>query len=399
MVYIVRLSRIIAFAGLLSSASAWAADPIKIGFVCPFSGGSKDFGMSARIGAELAVEEINAAGGYLGQPLQLVLKDDEGKPDNAQRIADELINKDKAAFTIGFCNTGVAVKAIDAFQNAKHLLMVPVSTGTALTSKFPAADSYIFRMSARDAIQAPFIMDEIRKRKLSRVAIFADKTGYGEGGLKDVTAALAKDGIEPVHVARFDLGVKSLVDEMRAARAADAQIIVSYTVGPENAVVVKSRAEAGVNTPLIGSWPMSFRTVFDGAGNASNGVMMVQTVIEDSGNARRNAFILALNRKMQGKPTGSLMAAAQSYDAVLLMVHAMFQTKGDLSSAALKGALEDLKRPYYGVVAVHEKPFSAESKDAFSSSMIWLGKWNNGRIDFAYPEDAKRSAIARKKFD
>jgi branched-chain amino acid transport system substrate-binding protein len=379
------------------TGQAFAADPVKIGFICPFSGGSSDFGNSARIGAELAVAEINAAGGYLGRPLQLVLKDDEAKPDNAPRIADELINKDKVAFTIGFCNTGVAVRAIDTFQSAKHLLVVPVSTGTALTSKFAAKDSYIFRMSARDAIQAPFIVQDLRRRGLSKISIFADKTGYGEGGFKDVTAALAKDGIEPVHVARFDLGVKDLTAEMRAAREAGAQAIVSYTVGPENAVVVKSRAQAGVTAPLFGSWPMSFRTVLDGAGTATNGVYMVQTFIEDSGNSRRNSFILALNRKLAGKPVGSLMAAAQSYDAVLLMLNVMFQTQGDLSAAALKKALEDLKKPYYGVVAVHEKPFSADSKDAFSSSMIWMGRWNNGRIDFAYADDAKRSAIARKK--
>jgi branched-chain amino acid transport system substrate-binding protein len=277
--------------------------------------------------------------------------------------------------------------------------VVPVSTGTVLTSKFPAKDSYIFRMSARDAIQAPFIVQDLRRRGFTKIAIFADKTGYGEGGFKDVSAALAKDNLQPVYVARFDLGVKDLTAEMREARDAGVQAIVSYTVGPESAVVVKSRAQAGVTAPLVGAWPMSFRTVWDGASAAANGVMMVQTFIEDSGNSRRNGFILALNRKLAGKPAGSLMAAAQSYDAVLLMFNAMFQTNGDLSPAALKGALENLKKPYYGVVAVHDKPFSSESKDAFSSSMIWLGKWNNGRIDFAYSEDAKRSAIARKKAD
>jgi branched-chain amino acid transport system substrate-binding protein len=384
---------------LMLAGTALAADPIKIGFVCPFSGGSQDFGLSARMGADLAVEEINAAGGYLGRPLQLVFKDDEAKPDNAPRIADELINKDKVAFTIGFCNTGVAAKAIDVFQSAKHLLMVPVSTGTVLTSKFPAKDSYVFRMSARDAIQAPFIVQDLRKRGFTKIAIFADKTGYGEGGFKDVSAALAKDNLQPVYVARFDLGVKDLTAEMREAKEAGVQAIVSYTVGPESAVVAKSRAQAGVTAPLVGAWPMSFRTVWEGAGAAANGVMMVQTFIEDAGNSRRNGFILALNRKLAGKPAGSLMAAAQSYDAVLLMFNAMFQTNGDLSSAALKSALENLKRTYYGVVAVHDKPFSTDSKDAFASSMIWMGKWNNGRIDFAYAEDAKRSAIARKKAD
>ncbi|MFC3147808.1 ABC transporter substrate-binding protein [Piscinibacterium candidicorallinum] len=392
---------LLALAPLLSPA-AFAQSPaqntLKIGFICPFSGGSADFGLSARQGAELAVEEVNRAGGFLGRPLELVFKDDEAKPDNAQRIAEELISKDKVVFTIGFCNTGVAMRAIDTFQNAKHVLVVPVSTGTAVTAKFPAKDSYIFRMSARDAIQAPFLVEEIvERRKLRRVAIFADKTGYGEGGFKDVSAALKERGLDPVYVARFDIGVKSLVSEMEAARDAGAQAIVSYTVGPENGVVTRSRGQAGVSIPLFGSWPMSFRTVWDTAGSAANGVFMVQTIIEDSGNSRRNSFILGLNRKLQGKPVPSLMAAAQSYDAVLFMFQVLLQAGFDTSGPNLKRTMENMKKPYLGVVATHDGPFSADDKDAFSRNMIFLGRWNNGSIDFAYPADARRSAIASKK--
>jgi branched-chain amino acid transport system substrate-binding protein len=56
--------------------------------------------------------------------------------------------------TLGFCNTGVAMKALHVFQNAQIPLIVPCATGTPITAKYPAKDSYIFRASARDAIQA-----------------------------------------------------------------------------------------------------------------------------------------------------------------------------------------------------------------------------------------------------
>ncbi len=106
------------------------------------------------------------------------------------------------------------------FQNAKSPLIVPCSTGSPLTAKYPAPESYIFRTSARDAIQAPFVVDDLVKRGWTRVAIFADTTGYGEAGLKDVEAALAAKGLKPVYVARFPLGVKDL-SERAQGRASD----------------------------------------------------------------------------------------------------------------------------------------------------------------------------------
>lgn len=374
-------------------------EPLRIGFVCPFSGGSQDFGNAARLGAELAVREINEVGGYLGTPLELVTRDDKANPDEGRKIAEELVLQKKVAFTLGYCNTGVAMKALDVYQDHQHLLLVPVATGTAITAKYPAASSTIFRLSVRDELQVPFMVDDIvRRRGLNRVAVFADKTGYGEGGLQDVVKALAEKQLAPVYVARFDLGVASLVQQMQEAKAAGANAIISYTVGPEQAVAAKARAEARVAAPLYGPWTMSFRTVYERAGAATEGVLMPQTIIQDIAHERRTSFQLRL-RKLAGagSPIGSLMAAAQSYDAVHLMLWAVFQTKGDTRGPALKHALENLERPYTGVVTTYDKPFSAGDHDAATRNMLWLGTWRGGEIQFAYPEDAKRAATIQRK--
>jgi branched-chain amino acid transport system substrate-binding protein len=381
-----------------AGAAAQTAKPLRIGFVCPFSGGSADFGNSARLGAELAAQEINEVGGYLGRPIELVERDDQAKPDVGRAIAEELVGKEKVDFTIGYCNTGVALKSIDVYQEHKHLLVVPVSTGSAVTAKYPAAESFIFRMSPRDTLQAAFLVNEIvDKRGLKKVAVFADKTGYGEGGLKDVEKFLAEKGLKPVYEARFDLGVKSLVDEVAAAKAAGAEAIIGYTVGPEQAVLVKARAQARFTGPLFGPWPMSFRTVWDSNGAAAEGVMAVQSIIQDLSNERRMSFIARLKRHAANQRVDSLMAAAQSYDAVHLMLRAVFQTKGDTSGPALKAALENLDKPYAGVVTTHERPFSVNDHDAFSMNMIWLAVWRSGELHFYYQEDAKRASVIRRK--
>jgi branched-chain amino acid transport system substrate-binding protein len=171
-------------------AMAQNAAPLRVGFICPFSGGSADFGNSARLGAELAAREINEVGGFIGRHIELVVRDDQAKPDEGRKAAEDLVLKEKVAFTVGFCNTGVALKSLDVFQDNKHLLMVPVSTGSAVTAKYPSESSYIFRMSPKDALQAGFIVNEIVvKRGITKVAVFADKTGYGEAASRTSSAS------------------------------------------------------------------------------------------------------------------------------------------------------------------------------------------------------------------
>jgi ABC-type branched-subunit amino acid transport system substrate-binding protein len=257
----------LALAALLPAlALAQLPQPVRVGFVCPFSGGSQDFGNAARLGAELAVKEINEAGGFLGRPLQLVARDDKANPDEGRKIAEEFVLQKKADFTVGYCNSGVAAKALDVYHDHQHLLMIPVATGTALTARYAPSASFVFRLSVRDSLQATAIVDEIVRRGLTRVAIFADNTGYGEGGLKDVKQRLEEKKLTPVHVARFDLGVSTLTAAMQEAKAAGANAIVSYTVGPEQAVVLQSRAEARLAAPLFGPWTLAFRSVIERAG-------------------------------------------------------------------------------------------------------------------------------------
>ncbi|MCY7305393.1 MAG: ABC transporter substrate-binding protein [Rhodoferax sp.] len=373
--------------------------PVRVGLIAPLTGGSADFGNSVRLGAELAVKEINESGGLLGRPLELVVRDDKANPDEGRKVSEDLVLKEKVDFTVGFCNTGVAMKSLDVFQDNKHLLMVPCSQGTAVTAKYPPQDSFIFRVAPPDYINARFLINEIVvRRKIRKVAIFADSTGYGEGGVKDLSAELAKNGLAPVTVTRFPLGVVSLAAEMRKARGEGAEALVVYAVGPEQAVAAKSRAEVRWKVPYFAPWPLSFRSVLEAAGpDVLEGTMMAQTVIQDAANERRSSFLLRYFRHSKETRIGSLMAAAQTYDAMLLMLFAAFQTKGEINGGTLKRALENRERPYQGVVTTYTNPFSAKDHDAFTENMVWLGTWRSGRVEFFYAEDAQRSSILRRK--
>lgn len=384
----------------MAGAVAQAADPVRVGWIGPLTGPSADFGVPMLNGAKLAVEEINAAGGYLGRPLELVIKDDTGVPDVGLALSQELI-KEKVTATIGFCNTGVALNALAVFQNAKIPLIVPCATGTPITAKYPAPESYIFRTSASDSIQAPFVVEDIVSRGWRKVAVFADTTGYGEAGLQDVVKALAAKGLKPAYVARFALGVKNLTDELKAAQATGANVIFSYTVGPESAVIARDRNALGWKVPQVGAWTLSFPNFIEGAKEASDGALMAQTFIAEPSNERRRAFLSAYSRKYAGTKISVPMAAAQAYDSVYLLTYAVLGIRNaDLSGPSVKAALENMPRVYYGVTATHQHPFTKDDKDAVSANMLVMGMVKNGAVTFAYPEDkTKNLFVQRKKSD
>jgi branched-chain amino acid transport system substrate-binding protein len=371
--------------------------PIRIGLIFPLSGGSADMGNSARVGAQVAVQEINQVGGYLGRPLELVIRDDKADPDTGLAHAKELVEKEKVTASIGYCNTGVAMKALDVFQARKSVLIVTCATGTAITAKYPPAESYIFRTSARDQLQTQFLVDEIAKRGLGKVALLVDTSGYGDAGLKDLEAALGRAGLKAAGVVRFKVGVQNLEAEMKQLRDSGADALIGWTVGPEEGVISAARAAIGWKVPQFGPWGLSHASAYAVSQGKVDGALMVQTVLPNVFLERNSAFLRNYTKLSKETPIGSMMSGAQTYDSVYLLLRAMFDSKGDLTGPGLKKALENPSGIYRGVVTTYDRAFSPTDHDAISANMLWLGTWRNQERAYFYKEDERRASIIRRK--
>jgi branched-chain amino acid transport system substrate-binding protein len=343
------------------------------------------------------VQEINSVGGYLGRPFELVIRDDQADNDTGLKHAQELVEKMKVTATVGFCNTGVAMKALDVFQKAKSVLVVPCATGTAITAKFKPAESYAFRTSPRDQLQTEFLVEEIVKRGLTKVALLVDGSGYGDAGLKDLEGALGRNNLKAVAVARFPVGVKNLEEQMTQLRASGADALIGWTVGPEEGVISAARANIGWKVAQFGPWGLSHASAFTVSGGKVDGAQMVQTVLPNVFLERNSAFLRNYTKLSKETPIGSMMSAAQTYDSVYLLLRAMFDSRGDLSGASLKKALENPSGTYRGVVSTYERAFSATDHDAISGNMLWLGTWRGTERAYYYKEDERRASIIRRK--
>lgn len=384
-------------AAMTLAQTAPASTAIRIGVIAPLSGPSADFGIPMLNGVKLAVDEINTAGGYLGRKIELLVRDDEANPDKGRQASEDLATQ-KVMATIGFCNTGVAAKSLAVFQTHKIPLIIPCATGTHLTATYPVPESYIFRTSAKDAVQANFVIDDIVKRGWTKVAVFADSTAYGESGLKDVIAALAKYKLTPVHVARFPIGVKDVTADLKAAQDAGANAVFSYSLGPESVAIAQGRKALGWKVPQVGAWPLSFPAYLDGAKDAGEDTLMAQTfIVEQRGNERRTAFLNGYMAKYNLKSVPAAIPAAQAYDSTYLVLYGLFGVKGIPDGPTLKASLENLSKIYYGAVATYDSPFSTTDKDAFTSNMLLLGQVKNGVVTHAYAADIKRNVFVQRK--
>ncbi len=378
------------------TAPAFAADPIKLGLSGPFTGGSASMGVSMRDGVRLAVEEINAKGGVLGRPIQLVERDDEAKNDVGVQVAQELINKEQVVATMGYINTGVALASQRFYQEAEIPVINNVATGTAITQQFKP-DNYIFRMSANDVIQSGMIVEEaITKRGFKRPAILADSTNYGQLGREDLERALAAKGIKPVAEEKFNIGDTDMTSQLLRAKANDADVILTYAIGPELAQIANGMGKLGWKLPMIGSWTLSMSTFIDNAGANGEGAVMPQTFIQSPTTPKRRAFIDAYQAHYKVDRIPSPISAAQGYDGTYLLAAAI-QQAGSTDGPKIKAALENLNTKVEGVVTIYDHPFTATDHESITANIPVFGKVQNGRVVAENPADLEGANAVRVK--
>lgn len=383
---------------------SFAADTVKIGITGPFSGGSAPMGVSMRDGAKLAISEINAAGGIdvAGKKLkiEIIERDDEAKNERGALIAQELAAMADLAGVIGTVNTGVALAGDKHIQEKGLTKIISPAAGSASMTQWSKAgvkDLSIFRFSANDGIQSAMVVEEAINRQLSKVAILHDSTNYGVSGRDDLIEQVKLQGnkLQVVATEKFNLGDKDMTAQLLHAKAAGAQAILIWAVGPELAAAANGMAKIGLQVPLIGGWALSMSNFIDNAGKNGNGAVMPQTFIEEPITPRIKTFIDGYHKTYNVDRIPSPMSAAQGYDAVYLFAAAMKQAKST-DTHKIKEALEDLKEPVVGVITTWVHPFSkwnpadVNSHEAFRRGQVIMGTVKDGRVVFSNEADRAR---------
>ena len=367
-------------ASLLISGAAQAQ--IKVGVYGPFTGGSAGMGVSMRNGAVLAIEEINAAGGILGKKVIMVARDDEARNERGAQIMQELLEKENVVAVLGPINTGVA-DASSRYAEEKHVpLIINASAGAKVNELFAQyPQNYVFRIAAGDALQTEVIVREaVDGRKYTKVALLCDDTNYGQNGRAKMEKALEKRKIKPVYIGKFKIKDTDMTAQLQEAKAAGAQALLLYGIGPELAAIANSMNRIGWNVDMIGAWTLSMSAFISNAGKNGDGATMPQTFIEAGAKSPlQTKFVKDYETKFNEKPISVAVAAAQGYDSMYLLKMGIEQA-GTTDGPKVREALENLKKPYDGVTGHYAPPFTKTDHEAVKESNVVMGVVKDGKV-------------------
>ena len=214
------------YGALAVAAIALMATPafaqIKIGSAGPMTGQYAAFGEQLQRGAEMAVEDINAAGGVNGQKLELLIGDDACDPKQATAVANKMVS-DKVVFVAGHFCSGSSIPASDIYKEGKILQITPASTNPKLTDDAAAkGNTTVFRTCGRDDVQGATVGAYILKNhKDAKVAILHDKSPYGKGVADETKKALNKGGLREAMYEAYndtDKDFTALINKMKQAQ-------------------------------------------------------------------------------------------------------------------------------------------------------------------------------------
>jgi branched-chain amino acid transport system substrate-binding protein len=296
-----------------------ASAQVKLGVAGPITGGSAAFGAQLKNGTEQAVADINAAGGILGQKLQVFVGDDRADPKEGVSVANKFVGEG-VKFVIGHFNSGVTIPASEAYQENGILEITPAATNPKVTER---SMWNIFRVCGRDDQQGVLAGGIVAEKfKGKRVAVVHDKTTYGQGLAEETRKAMNAKGLKEVLFEGVNVGDKdysALVSKIKAARA---DLVYWGGLHDTGGLILRQLRDQGVKATFMGGDGITDDEFAAIAGPGAEGTLM--TFSPDPRTNAANNQIIETFRKKGFEPQAYTL---YSYAAVQIIKQAAEQAK------------------------------------------------------------------------
>jgi branched-chain amino acid transport system substrate-binding protein len=364
---------------LLAAAPAWAQEPIKIGLVTALSGQSARAGEAITRGLQVAIDEINAAGGLRvgnqSRKLELLRRDDESIPAKGVIAARELYFKEKVAVLIGGLDSPVALAIVPIANENKLPFMDPWAAGTPIT-KNGAKDNYVFRVSAVDELVDKAMLQYAQKTyNAKKPGMILVNNPWGESNEKGLTAALAEKKMKAAGIEKFEGNDIDVVPQLSRLKSSGTDVLFLVgNVGPSSQVV-KSLDRMGWMPPIVSHWGPAGGRFTELAGPSAKNVHFVQTYSFFGNQSPVGQKVLkALMAKYPDiKGAGDVTPAvgvANAYDAMMLSALAI-QNAGSTDGPKVRDGYYKIGK-YEGLIKSYDKPFTPQNHDALNENdYVW----------------------------
>ncbi len=261
------------FTVLIGTVIGWTAAcaDIMIATAGPMTGQYASFGQQMKAGAEMAVKDINAAGGVLGQKLKLEIGDDACDPKQAVAVANQMINKGVVFMAGHFCS-GSSIPASAVYDEEGIVQISPASTNPKLTDE---GGPGVYRVCGRDdqqgIVAGNYIADHYGKEK---IAVLHDKTAYGKGLADETRKQLKKRDMTETMYEAYTAGEKDYSALVSKMKANDIGVIYLGGYHTEAGLILRQARERGLNAQLISGDALVTQEYWQITGDVGEGTLM-----------------------------------------------------------------------------------------------------------------------------
>ncbi len=290
-----------------------------IGVDCPMTGVNASFGEQLSYGAQMAVDEINEAGGIDGKKLKLSIQDDKSDPKEAATIATKFVADESIIASIGYYNSSCGLSALPIINEGK---LVTIVTGSSPDIS-EQNKAYGFRTEPSDMQQAVYAADWMVEDGCKKVAILYESTDYGMGQEEIITEILTEAGAEIVCSEAYILGeTKDFTNILTKVKNSGADSIFLAGTYTEGALIVKQRQSLGMDIPCYSSSSMFEVAFLEAAGAAAEGVKVQGVLVPDDPSETIQKFQSAYKEKFgDDKVAGTF--SGHGYAAVKMIAEAI----------------------------------------------------------------------------
>ncbi|MDW7673490.1 MAG: ABC transporter substrate-binding protein, partial [Bacillota bacterium] len=298
------------------------ADEIVIASANPMTGDSAQFGDMKVKAIQLALDEVNEAGGIDGKQVKLLVGDDTGNPKEAPNVAQKFASDDKVLAVIGHWNSSATLAARGIYDAAK----IPVITDSVNKAITDGSTPYIYRISLTDTTQAEQLAKyAVEKMGAKKIAILYANNDFGLGIKSDFSAMAEKLGAEIViEETYFEGQSKDFSPQLTKIKGTNPDLLFVPGYYVETALIAQQRQSVGLDIPMLGTDGISSEELIKLGGQAVEGIKFTGFFHPDIEFAGTADFVNSFKAKYNKEPD---TYAALAYDSAKLIIKAI-QEKG-----------------------------------------------------------------------
>ena len=330
-------------AGLALAALAvnsFAQGTIKIGVITDRVGVSKPYSEPATEGVVFGADEINRRGGVLGRKIELLIEDDQSRPDISAALARKLVDQG-AVFILSVSLSPATQQQQTVTMEAKTPQMTPMNSADYLTTQLD--NPYFWQTGPLGSVQIATLLAHARSKNFKRVALITDNSDLGQAIAKAFKGTLEKAGIQIVAEEVVPRGATTAMPQMQKLRAANPEaMFLAGVLTAENVLIFRAYKELGVKFPIHSSYNLSVPIYETVAKGLIDGITFVDAYDPDKPEVK--AFVAAY-KKGTGKDPQNLHG--YGYDGIMLIADAI-RRAGSTDKEKIRAAMQ--QTDYAGVM-------------------------------------------------